>query len=260
MIDEFLLRAALAALGMALAAGLLGCFVVWRRLAYFGDATAHAALLGVALSLATPLPVFLGVFLVAVAIALVLDRLEGGGQDANAVLAVLAYSALSLGVVAVSLLPGRRVDLELYLFGDVLTVTWADTGLIWVGALAILAILALRWSRLLTATLTPDLAYAAGYDPARDQRLLTLVIAGAVAVSIKVVGALLVAALLVIPASAARGLARTPEAMAVLSMALAGVSALGGIWLAVILDTPVGPTIVCAAALLFAIAQVVRLR
>ena len=258
--DEFLVRAALAAVGTALSASLLGCFVVWRRMAYFGDATSHAALLGVAISLATPLPIFLGVLLIALAMALALDRLEGRGQDANAILAVLAYSALSLGVVAVSVLPGRQVDLDRYLFGDVLTVDWAETGLIWLGAAVIVGLLIWRWSRLLSATLTPDLAHAAGFDPARDQRMLTFVIAVAVAVSIKVVGALLISALLIIPATAARGLARTPEAMAVVACIIGAGAALGGLGLSLMLDTPVGPTIVSVAGVFFVITRLVKVR
>ncbi|MBM1221179.1 metal ABC transporter permease [Ponticoccus sp. SC2-23] len=248
MFDAFLLRAALAGLGTGLAAGLLGCFVVWRRMAYFGDATAHAAILGVALSLVTNLPIFAGVLVMALVMGLALDRLDSRGHEVNTALGVLAHSALALGLVAVALLPGRQVNLDLYLFGDVLTVGWGDIAVIWGGAAVVIGLLWWFWSRLLASTLTPDLAHAAGFDPRRDQRLLTLAIACVVAVAIKVVGALLIAALLIMPAAAARGLSRTPEAMAILSMTIAGIAAVAGLWMAVWLDTPVGPSIVCVAA------------
>ncbi|SMY08742.1 metal ABC transporter permease [Flavimaricola marinus] len=252
MLDDFLIRAALAGLGTALAAGLLGCFVVWRRMAYFGDATAHAAILGVALSLAFSVSVFAGVLAVALAMALILHRLEARGPEVNTVLGVLAHSALALGLVAVALIPGTRVDLDAYLFGDVLTVSRGDLAVIWGGGALVVGVLWWQWSRLLTATLSPDLAYAAGIDPRREQIILTLLLSLVVAVAIKVVGALLITALLIIPAAAARGFARTPEAMALVSMGLAGAAALIGLQSAIWFDTPVGPTIVCVAALSFA--------
>jgi len=150
------------------------------------------------------------------------------------------------------------VDLDAYLFGDVLTVTAMDVGVIWAGAAVVLAVLWWRWSSLLTATLNPDLATAAGVHPRREQLILTLLLAAVVAVAIKVVGALLITALLIIPAAASRGFARTPEQMAGLAAVIGGVSALGGLRIAMIFDTPVGPTIVCVAAALFAVGTLIR--
>ena len=98
MLDDFAMRAALAGLGVALAAAPLGCFVVWRRMAYFGDATSHAALLGVALALATDLPVVGGVLLVALMMALIISTLTERNVSTDALLGVLAHSALALGL------------------------------------------------------------------------------------------------------------------------------------------------------------------
>ena len=172
---------------------------------------------------------------------------------------VLAHGALALGLVAVALLPGVRINLETYLFGDVLTVSRFDLVVIWGGALVVAGVLWFHWSALLTATLNPDLATAAGIDPRREQLVLTLLLAAVVAVSIKVVGALLITALLIIPAAAARTFARTPEAMAVLATLIGAISALGGLFMALRLDTPVGPSIVCVAAGIFAVATLGRL-
>ena len=252
MLDDFLIRAGLAALGTALAAGPLGCFVVWRRMAYFGDATSHAAILGVALALGQGMAVFPGVLGTALAMALAVHALSGRGLAHDTVLGVLSHGALATGLVAVALTGGVRVDLELYLFGDVLTVTRSDLAWIWGGAALVAGVLAWRWRRLLTATLSPDLSHASGIAPRREALVLTLLLAAVVAVAIKVVGALLITALLVIPAAAARGAARTPEAMAVLAGGAAALSALGGLWVALWLDTPVGPSIVCVAVTLFA--------
>jgi zinc transport system permease protein len=253
MIDDFIIRAGLAGLGVALAAAPLGCFVVWRRMAYFGDATSHAAILGVALALATDLPVFAGVLAVALAMALLITSLSERQVSSDALLGVLAHSALALGLVAVSLIDGIRVDLESYLFGEILAVSPADLVVIWTGAALVVALLLWRWQALLTATLSPDLATASGISPRREQLVLTLALALTVAVAIKVVGALLIAAMLVIPAATARPFSRTPEAMAAYAVAFGSIAALGGLAGAFALDTPAGPSIVTMAAALFAL-------
>ncbi|MEC3859719.1 metal ABC transporter permease [Mesobacterium sp. TK19101] len=258
-LDSFLIRAALAGVGVALAAAPLGCFVVWRRMAYFGDATAHAAILGVAVSLAFSMSVFTGALVMALIMAIAVSTLSGRGYAMDTLLGVLAHSALAFGLVAVSFLQGVRIDLMAYLFGDILAVSRADLGVIWGGAVLVLALLWWRWSALLTSTLNPDLAYAAGIDPKREQLVLTMALAVVVAVAIKVVGVLLIAALLIIPAAAARPFAATPERMG-LYAAIAGIgSALGGLQLSFAYDTPTGPTIVCVAAGLFAVASLVSM-
>ncbi|MCB1364920.1 MAG: metal ABC transporter permease [Rhodobacteraceae bacterium] len=251
MLDDFLIRAALAGLGVALAAAPLGCFVVWRRMAYFGEATAHAAILGVALSLALALPLLPSVLAAALAMALAVSALTGRGYAMDTVLGVMAHTALAAGLVAVALLGDVRIDLMAFLFGDILAVNRTDLAAIWTGAALVLAATLWRWPALLTATLSPDLARAGGIDPRREELGLTLALAIVVAVAIKVIGVLLIAALLVIPAAAARPLARTPEAMAAGAAVLGAASALGGLWAAWLLDTPAGPSIVCVAAVLF---------
>lgn len=258
VLDSFLIRAALAGVGVALAATPLGCFVVWRRMAYFGEATAHAAILGVALSLMLHLPIFAGVLAVSLAMAALVSSLSGRGHAVDTLLGVLAHSALAIGLVAVSFLQGVRIDLMAYLFGDILAVGRVDLAVIWGGGACVLALLAWRWSALLTATLNPDLAYASGIDPKREEMVLTLALALVIAVAIKVVGVLLIAALLIIPAAAARPFASTPERMALIATGLGVVSALGGLWVAWHHDTPTGPTIVCVATVLFAASSIMR--
>ncbi len=254
MLDDFLIRAALAGIGVALAAGPLGSFVVWRRMAYFGDATSHAAILGVALALAFNLPIGLGTLAVALAMAVTVATLAARGWAMDTTLGVLAHSALALGLVAVSFVPDARVDLSAYLFGDILAVSKADLGFIWGGATLVVGLLVWRWSALLTTTLNEDLAAASGLNPDRERLILTLALALTVAVALKVVGALLIAAMLIIPAATARGLARGPEAMAALA-ALIGVGAvLGGLQLSLHYDTPAGPSIVAVAAVAFTLA------
>lgn len=260
MLDDFMTRATLAGVGVAFAAAPLGCFVVWRRMAYFGDATAHAAILGVAISLALDLSIFPGALAVALVMALTVTLLAGRGYAMDTLLGVLAHSALAFGLVAVSFLSGIRIDLMAYLFGDILAVSRTDLAVIWGGAVLVMALIAWRWSSLLTATLNEELAYASGLDPKREQLILTLSLAVTVAVAIKVVGVLLIAAMLIIPAAAARGLARTPEAMAGIAAVIGTVSAVAGLQSAYVFDTPAGPSIVCVAALLFAALNIVGWR
>lgn len=251
MLDDFLVRAGLAGVGLALATGPLGSFVVWRRMAYFGDATAHAAVLGVALSLLFSVPITAGTLLTALAMALTVSWLATKGHTMDAALGVLSHSALALGLVAISFVPGVRVDLSAFLFGDILAVSQGDLAVIWGGAFAVVGLLAWRWQALLTATLSEELAVASGLHPRREGLVLTLALAIVVAVALKVVGALLIAALLIIPAAAARGLSRTPEAMALWATLIGVVAALGGLQASLQLDTPAGPSIVASAAAMF---------
>ncbi|WP_086000854.1 metal ABC transporter permease [Pseudooceanicola batsensis] len=262
MFSEFMIRAALAGLGVALAAPWLGVFVVWRRMAYFGDAVAHAAVLGVALSLMLELPVVLGVMGVAVIVALAIAAMETprGGIGADSLLGVLSHGALAFGLIAVSFLPGARLNLEAYLFGDILAVSWGDVAVIWGGAAAIVGVIAWRWRALLTSTVNPDLAWSSGMNPDHDRRILTLALALLVALAIKVVGALLITALLIIPAAAARPLSRSPEVMLVAGMGIGAVSALCGLGLSYEFDTPAGPSIVAVAVVAFALGRLMPAR
>lgn len=254
MLDDFLTRAALAGVGVSLATGPLGSFVVWRRMAYFGDATAHAAILGVALALASNMPVGAGVLVVALAMALTVSTLAARGWAMDTTLGVMAHAALAFGLVAISFVPGVRSDLQSWLFGDILAVTRGDLAFIWGGAALVLALLAWRWQALVTATVNEELAWASGLNPDRERLVLTLALAVVVAVALKVVGALLIAAMLIIPAAAARALSRTPEAMAATAVAIGALASLGGLALSLWQDTPAGPSIVTAAAILFAAA------
>jgi len=258
MLDDFMTRATLAGVGVAFAAAPLGSFVVWRRMAYFGDATAHAAILGVALSLALQMSIFAGAMAIALIMAMTVTLLTGRGYAMDTLLGVLAHSALAFGLVAVSFLSGIRIDLMAYLFGDILAVSRGDLAVIWGGAAIVVGLIGWRWAALLTSTLSEELAYASGIDPKREQLVLTFALAITVAVAIKVVGVLLIAAMLIIPAAAARPLARTPEQMAMAGAAIGAFSAVAGLRAAYILDTPAGPSIVCVAALVFVATSLLR--
>lgn len=258
MMDEFLLRVILASLGVALAAGPLGCFVLWRRMVYFGDTISHAALLGVAFALALDLPVFSGVLLTAVAVATLVFSADGRMHHADTLLGVAAHSSLALGLVAFALLGGVKVDVMSYLIGDILSVNWADVAFIWGGVAVCLGMLFWRWQALLVSSLNRDIALAHGWNPRKEGVIFTLLLAVLVAVAIKVVGALLITAMLIIPAATSRVFGRTPEQMAGFAALAGSLAALLGIWGSFEQDTPTGPSIVVASLCLLLAAQGIR--
>ena len=251
MLDDFMTRATLAGVGVAAAAAPLGCFVVWRRMAYFGESTAHASMLGVALSLSLQLPISLGAVLVGIVAAALATLLSGRVYAMDTMLGVVAHSALAFGLVTVSFLSGIRIDLMAYLLGDILAGSRLDLTTIWGGAALVFILIAWRWSSLLIGTLNEELAFSQGVNPKREELILTLSLAIVVAISIKVVGILLIAAMLLIPPAVARNFSHTPELMVLNSVLVGSVSALVGLWTAYFLDTPAGPSIVCIAAILF---------
>jgi zinc transport system permease protein len=257
MFDDFLVRAMFASVGVALAAAPLGCFVIWRRMAYFGDATAHAAVLGVALSLAFELPIFFGVLVVCLLMAITVSSLSGRGFTMDTLLGVMAHSALAIGLVAVSFLSGIHIHLMSYLFGDILAVGKSDLLLIWSGVIIVLSLIVWRWSGLLLSTLNSDLALASGFKPKQEQLILTIALAIVVAVAIKVVGVLLIGAMLIIPAASARSFSNTPETMAILAAVIGAFCSLVGLQSSYFFDTPTGPTIVCVCTTVFIITTVV---
>jgi zinc transport system permease protein len=252
MLDDFVLRALLGGIGVALIAGPLGCFVVWRRMAYFGNALAHSALLGIAVGVLLAVDLTgatIGVCLAFAGVLLLLQRQRQLATDT--LLGILAHTALALGLVALSFFETLRVDLSAYLFGDVLAVGPGD--LLWIfggGALVLLALVAL-WSPLLSTTVSAELAQAEGVAVGAVQAGFMLLMALAVALGMKIVGILLIVSLLIIPAAAARQLARSPEQMALLAAAVGVLAVALGLAASLAWDTPAGPSIVVATALLF---------
>lgn len=254
MLDDFFTRALIAGTGVALVAGPLGCFIVWRRLAYFGDTLSHAALLGVALAFLFEINITLAVFGVSICVSLALLLLQKRATlSSDALLGLLSHSALAIGLVALAFMTWVRVDLMGFLFGDILAVTPADIAVVWAGGAIVLFILVLIWRSLFAATVNIELAQAEGMNPERANIIFMLLMAAVIAISMKIVGVLLITALLIIPAAAARRFSSGPEQMAILA-ALIGVGGVfGGLFGSLEWDTPAGPSIVVAALGLFVI-------
>jgi zinc transport system permease protein len=250
--SAFFTRALLAGLGVALVAGPVGCFIVWRRMAYFGETLAHAGLFGVGLGLLLGFSLTLGAVTTAIAVAVLLIVLKRQRQlAADTLLGILSHVALALGLITVGLKTGAAVDTMDLLFGDVLTVSRHDLWVIWAGAGLSLAVLAWLWRDLIAISVHEELARAEGVSVQRVELGFVLLIAAMTAISMKIVGLLLITALLVIPAAAARRLSATPERMAVISALLAGVAVALGLLLSAVAGSTSGPSIVLAAGLLF---------
>ena len=252
MLDDFFTRALIAGAGVALVAGPLGCFIVWRRLAYFGDTLSHAALLGVALAFLFEINITLAVFGVAICVSLALLLLQKRATlSSDALLGLLSHSALAAGLVVISLLSDVRVDLMSLLFGDLLSVTLMDLWVIYTGAGVAILLLALLWKPLISITVAPELAAVEGVKVARVRTALMLITALVIAIAMKIVGVLLITALLIIPAAAARRLSNRPESMAIMASLAAMVSVIAGLCASWYFDTPAGPSIVISASILF---------
>jgi zinc transport system permease protein len=255
--NELLLQAVLAAAGVGMLAGMLGCFVLWRRMAYMGDAMGHASLLGVVLGL------MLGVVqpYAVVVVAIVVGMLIGMAQKDkrlpfDALLGVVSTGGLAAGLLLYSLSSERRVDLYGYLFGDVLAVSQMQLMGIY-GALAVqMALVTLLWRPLLRMIMQEEIARVEGVPVQWLQVLLTVLIAVTVALALQVVGLLLITALLIVPPLAARALATSPLQMMLGSMLLAVLAAAGGIWLSFAQNLSAGPSIVVVAVGLFALSLV----
>ena len=258
---DFLLYALLAGLGVAAVAGPLGCFVVWRRMAYFGDTLAHSALLGVALGVLLEVNLSISVAAVPLLMALGLVYLEQRGiLSLDTLLGILSHSALATGLVVISLLPDVRVDLISLLFGDLLSVTVDDLYVIYAVAAAVLGLLILLWKPLISITVQAELAAVEGIKVSAVRTALMLITALVIAIAMKIVGVLLITALLIIPAATARRITYTPEQMAIAASAIAMLTVIMGLGLSWFTDAPAGPSVVLCAALLFTLSLGFRQR
>ena len=259
--EPFFLRAVMAGLGVALVAGPVGCFIVWRRMAYFGETLAHSGLFGVGLGLYLGFSLTMGAAATAVAVALLLILFRRQRALAtDTLLGILSHSSLALGLITVSLVTGAAGDHMDLLFGDILTVSSRDIQIVWVGGALVLFVLAFLWRDLIAVSVHEELAQAEGVNVQRVELGFVLLIALMTAISMKIVGLLLITALLVIPAAAARRLSVTPERMAIMSAVVACLAVVMGLLASAFLNAISGPAIVLSAGLLFVLTLAVPQR
>ena len=257
MFDDFFIRALVAGVGIAIVVGPLGCFVIWRRLSYFGDTLSHSALLGVTLAYSFSLNISLSVFIISAVVALLLINLQKRTKLAgDSLLGLLAHSTLAIGLVLIGFLSYIRFDLMGLLFGDILAVSIEDIALVWGGGFVILGILYFIWKSLFSATVNYDLSAAEGMKPEVSNFIFTLLLAGVIALSIKMIGALLITGLLLIPAATARNISNSPNQMVFLATLVGIISVIAGLFTSLELNTSSGPTIIVVALILFIVSLV----
>jgi len=259
--DDFIYRALFAGLAVAILTGPLGCLVVWRRMAYFGDTLAHSALLGVALSVLWSIHPVFGVTLLGLVIAVSLVLLQRHKDLASdTMLGILAHTSLGLGLVVIAILQARglRIDLNAYLFGDILAISQQELWLIFVSVVVLLPVIAKLWRPMIAIAVHEDLARVEGVSVLKTRLMFMILMAVVVAVAMKITGVLLITALLIIPAAAARKFSHSPEQMAILAVILGMLSVMLGMASSLHWDTPTGPSIVVAAAILFFLSRVWR--
>lgn len=250
---DFIVFALIAGCLVALMAGPLGSFAVWRRMAYFGDTLAHSALTGVAFGLILSVNVNIAVTVFCLMLALLLVILQHNRTIAtDTLLGILSHSMLALGLVIVSVFSEGRVDLYAYLFGDLLSVTTEDLITIAITTAIVLPMIFWLWRPLISITVHEELAQIEGVPVTLVRTTLMLMMALLIAVAMKVVGVLLITALLIIPSAASRRLVSTPEQMAI-SASIIGMLAIGaGLGASFYWDTPAGPSAVLCASVMFA--------
>jgi len=252
MLDDFLIRALIAGVGIALVAGPLGCFVVWKRLSFFGDTLAHSALLGVLLSISFNINISITIFVVSSLVALLLLRLEKTTYLAgDSLLGLISHSSLAIGLLILGFLSFIRFDIMGVLFGDILSVNTNDLLVIWIGGALILIVLNYIWKPLFASTVNFDLAEAEGMRPERVNAIFTILLAALIAISIKMVGVLLITGLLIIPTAMARNLSNNPRQMVILSVIGGLLSVFIGLYASLEINTASGPSIVSVALILF---------
>ena len=252
MLDDFFIRALIAGIGVAFVTGPLGCFVIWRRLSYFGDTLSHSALLGVTLAYSMEFNIALSVFIISSLIALTLIQLQKRTNlPGDALLGLLAHSSLAVGLVVIGFLSFIRFDIMGLLFGDILAVTVDDLLIIWIGGALILLVLKLIWKPLFASTVNYELAEAEGMKPERVNAIFTILMAAIIAISIKMVGLLLITGMLIIPAAMARNISNNPKQMVLFSIIGGLLSVVMGLFGSLEINTPSGPSIITAGLILF---------
>lgn len=257
--ESFILYALAAGIALAMVVGPLGSVVVWRRMAYFGDTLAHAALLGVALAIAAEQLPIIGVGVIGISIAVLLFWLEKQRDlSTDTLLGILSHSALALGLIVLSVIQaqGFNVNLMSYLFGDLLAVDQSDLVLMYGSVFVILLVFSQILSPLISISVNEELARVDGIAVEKIRFIFMILLAIVIAVALKVVGILLITALLIIPAATARIFSKSPRQMVFVSVLVAIVAVVLGLYSSLNWDLPTGPAIVVSASLLFFVSRI----
>lgn len=231
----------------------LGCLMLWRRMSFFADTMAHGTLLGVAIAGAMALPLWMGVAFIAGLLVAILWVLHDPRLPNDALLALCSATLLCSGLMFIQHIPSLRPELLSYLFGDLLTITWADLPIFATVIVVALAVLYKSWQAQIQIAIDPDMAVSEGVSAKWQRLIFMLLLALFTILALRAVGSLLMGALLVIPALTARLLAHSPKQMVIWAFVIAQIGVTVGLWSSAGLDTSTGLTIVLTMAILFAV-------
>ena len=252
LLDDFFIRALIVGIGIAIITGPFGCFVVWKRLSYFGETLAHSSLLGVALGYIFSINISITVFMVSSIVAILLFLLnERTELTSDSLLGLLSHSSLSIGLLVVGYLSYIRFDMMGLLFGDILAVTKFDILIVWVFGGFFIFILHIIWKSLLAGTVNRDIASSENMSPRRSELIYMILLSGLIAISIKIIGILLITGLLIIPAAMARNISNSPIQMILISIIVGVTSIVGGLFSSLTFNTASGPSILVIALIFF---------
>ncbi len=257
--DDFIINAIISGIGIALITGLLGCFVVWKKMSYFGESLGHSAILGIGIGIILGINHDISIILVIVIFALLLTYLQNKEALSNdTILGILAHGALSIGIILISLSDNVNFNLHSFLFGDILIVNTTQIYSIFAGAIVIYLVIILNWKSLILSTISRDLAKSQNISNFKMDLLLTIIMAIAIAASIKIIGALLITSMLVIPPATAKQLVKNPKNMVIISTLIAILSILFGILSSYHFDIPSGPAIILISFILFFVVTLLK--
>jgi len=255
-VEDFISRALISSLAVAIIAGSLGCFVIWKRLSYFSDSISHSALLGVGLGIISGLGINFGLIIVGIIFAVLVVFLQNRGMLSNdAILGIFSHIALSIGIVVLGFVGDPNTDYFAYLFGDILSITVSDIYWIFVVLAIVLVLLFIYWKKLLLLTLNEELATAEGLNKIFYELLFMFLIALAVTVSVRIVGVLLITSLLIIPPAIARVFSRSPLSMIFGSIVVSVITVIIGLYASIGFDIATGPAIVITLGFFFIFSQ-----
>ena len=257
MISFFIINAVIGGLSVAIISGILGSFVLWKNMAYFGDALSHSALLGVTLGVLLHINLSIAVILIAIVFAIVFNHNRFRYSNDTA-LGIISYSALALAIV-LSSYSKIKMDLMGYLFGDILDIDNKDIYCLVIYAIVIVIWLYYNWSKLIMFSISEDLLQSEGVNVKRLKLSLALILALFIAISFKIIGVLLITAMLIIPAASALSISHTPLQMVLYAIFIGCISIIGGIVLAIIFNLPTGPTIILTSLSCFIFTNIIRI-
>lgn len=252
MFSDEILVSLFAGIGIAIVAGVLGCFILWGRMAYFSDSLAQSSLLTVALSILYSFNVNLGILIICSLFSLILAYCQYKNiLSVDSILGILANSMLSVAIIIVAFMDNVDFSIHQYLFGDLDLIKISDLYWIYIGGLFIIVLIIINWSSLLLSTINEDLARAENLNVFAMNVMKMLLLSIFVAVSMRVLGILLITSMLLIPAATSRQLTKSPETMAIVSALIGIASMLLGLWMSICFDLPSGPIIIVVSTSIF---------